>query len=72
MKKSFEANQINVLRIIINEPTAAALTYGLSADTMDKDEKILVFMIMEELARFIINKIVMVFQTVANNWRFKF
>ena len=42
MKKSFEANQINVLRII-NEPTAAALTYGLSADTMDKDEKILVF-----------------------------
>ena len=35
-------NQIQVLRII-NEPTAAALTYGLTADTLDKDEKILVF-----------------------------
>lgn len=42
IKKSFEMNQIQVLRII-NEPTAAALTYGLTADTLDKDEKILVF-----------------------------
>jgi molecular chaperone DnaK (HSP70) len=42
IKKSFETNQINVIRII-NEPTAAALTYGLTADTLDKDEKILVF-----------------------------